>query len=143
MSTLSPQKFPRKSLSSFNVQRRKGKPRHEGLCLVAGRRATADTQGTGQVRTAWPSEGNRPRLVALMQAKAGRAEAAVVGEDGRPRGVVTTPPLASPPALFVAGLLGGVASTLAGHPFDTIKVGTFPDLHFCRRVDIHYPITQL
>lgn len=37
-------------------------------------------------------------------------------------GAVTTPPIASPSALFVAGLLGGVASTLAGHPFDTIKV---------------------
>lgn len=36
--------------------------------------------------------------------------------------VVTTPPIAAPSALFVAGLLGGVASTLAGHPFDTIKV---------------------
>jgi solute carrier family 25 carnitine/acylcarnitine transporter 20/29 len=37
-------------------------------------------------------------------------------------GVVSTPPIASPRALFVAGLLGGVASTLAGHPFDTVKV---------------------
>lgn len=39
-------------------------------------------------------------------------------------GQVTTPPVAPPAALFVAGLLGGVASTLVGHPFDTIKVGS-------------------
>jgi len=35
---------------------------------------------------------------------------------------VTTPPIASPRILFMAGFLGGVASTLVGHPFDTIKV---------------------
>jgi hypothetical protein len=49
-----------------------------------------------------------------------------VGGGRLVNGEVTTPPIASPGALFVAGLLGGVASTLAGHPFDTIKVPHLP-----------------
>jgi len=45
-----------------------------------------------------------------------------LANNGGRGAVVSTPPIASPSVLFVAGFLGGVASTFAGHPFDTLKV---------------------